>query len=144
MSDLNGREKTILGLIVVAVFALGLFPDEPMRKTELAAKAYKQLVSTSAPAREGTMIGRDVLMAMLPEHLLLLGIVLLIVLEIAGLAQRASLTVALAAVARRGVGGSPAVLRRLCRGALCRALLGRCGHADGQGAWCWRWRCRCC
>ncbi len=46
LSDLNGREKTILGLIVVAVFALGLFPDEPMRKTELAAKAYKQLVST--------------------------------------------------------------------------------------------------
>jgi len=47
LSDLNTREKTILGLIVVAVFALGLFPDEPMRKTELAAKAYKQLVSTS-------------------------------------------------------------------------------------------------
>jgi NADH-quinone oxidoreductase subunit M len=46
LSDLNGREKTILGLIVVAVFALGLFPDEPMRKTELAAKAYRQLVST--------------------------------------------------------------------------------------------------
>jgi len=45
------------------------------------------------------MIGRDLLLAMLPEHLLLLGIVLLIVLEIAGLAQRASLTVALAAVA---------------------------------------------
>ncbi len=47
LRDLNGREKTILALIVVAVFALGLFPDEPMRKTELAAKAYKQLVSTS-------------------------------------------------------------------------------------------------
>ncbi len=46
LPDLNGREKSILGLIVVAVFALGLFPDEPMRKTELAAKAYKQLVST--------------------------------------------------------------------------------------------------
>ena len=46
LTDLNGREKTILGLIVVAVFALGLFPNEPMRKTELAAKAYKQLVST--------------------------------------------------------------------------------------------------
>jgi len=44
--DLNGREKTILALIVVAVFWLGLFPDEPMRKTELAAKDYKQLVST--------------------------------------------------------------------------------------------------
>jgi NADH-quinone oxidoreductase subunit M len=47
LSDLNRREKTILGLIVAAVFALGLFPDEPMRKTELAAKAYKQLVTTS-------------------------------------------------------------------------------------------------
>ena len=45
--DLDAREKTILGLIVVAVFALGLFPDEPMRKTEMAAKAYKQLVVTS-------------------------------------------------------------------------------------------------
>jgi NADH-quinone oxidoreductase subunit M len=46
IADLSGREKTILGVIVVAVFALGLFPDEPMRKTELAAKAYQQLVST--------------------------------------------------------------------------------------------------
>jgi NADH-quinone oxidoreductase subunit M len=46
LSDLNGREKTILGLIVVAVFWLGLFPDGAMRKTELAAKDYKQLVST--------------------------------------------------------------------------------------------------
>ena len=44
--DLGGREKAILGLIVVAVFALGLFPDEPMKKTELAAKAYQQLVAT--------------------------------------------------------------------------------------------------
>ncbi len=44
--DLGLREKTILGLIVLAVFALGLFPDEPMRKTELAAKSYQQLVST--------------------------------------------------------------------------------------------------
>jgi NADH-quinone oxidoreductase subunit M len=47
LADLSMREKSILGLIVVAVFALGLFPDEPMRKTELAAKAYQQLVSTS-------------------------------------------------------------------------------------------------
>ncbi len=44
--DLNAREKTILGLIVVAVFWLGLFPDGAIRKTELAAKDYKQLVST--------------------------------------------------------------------------------------------------
>jgi len=45
--DLGGREKTILALIVAAVFALGLFPDEPMAKTELAAKSYRQLVTTS-------------------------------------------------------------------------------------------------
>jgi NADH-quinone oxidoreductase subunit M len=47
LTDLNGREKSILALIVVAVFALGLFPDEPMRKTEGAAKAYRQLVTTT-------------------------------------------------------------------------------------------------
>jgi len=45
--DLNTREKLILAAIVAAVFALGLFPDEPMRKTELAAKHYQQLVGTS-------------------------------------------------------------------------------------------------
>ncbi len=43
--DLNFREKVILAPIVVAVFALGLFPDEPMRKTELAARHYQQLVA---------------------------------------------------------------------------------------------------
>jgi NADH-quinone oxidoreductase subunit M len=43
--DLNLREKTILASIVVAVFALGLFPDEPMRKTELAARQYQKLVA---------------------------------------------------------------------------------------------------
>ena len=45
--DLGLREKSILGLIVVAVFALGLFPAEPMHKTELAAKAFRQLAGTS-------------------------------------------------------------------------------------------------
>jgi NADH-quinone oxidoreductase subunit M len=46
VADLNLRERLILGALVVAVFALGLFPGEPMRKTELAAKHYQQLVST--------------------------------------------------------------------------------------------------
>jgi len=46
-ADLDLREKTILVLIVAAVFALGVFPDEPMRKTELAAKSYLQLVTVS-------------------------------------------------------------------------------------------------
>jgi len=36
----------VLGALYMLRFALGLFPDEPMRKTELAAKAYQQLVST--------------------------------------------------------------------------------------------------
>jgi NADH-quinone oxidoreductase subunit M len=44
--DLGRREKAILGLIVAAVFALGLFPDGPMQKTELAAKSYRALVAT--------------------------------------------------------------------------------------------------
>ncbi len=53
--DLNLREKAILASIVVAVFALGLFPDEPMRKTELAARQYQQLVAgerTGLPDRD--------------------------------------------------------------------------------------------
>ena len=49
------------------------------------------------------MNARDILLAMLPEHLLLLGIVLLLVLDIAGLARRGAgqvaLWVAIAAVA---------------------------------------------
>jgi NADH-quinone oxidoreductase subunit M len=50
--DLSLREKTILATIVAAVFWLGLFPDEPMRKTELAARQYQQLV---AEQRTGTV-----------------------------------------------------------------------------------------
>jgi NADH-quinone oxidoreductase subunit M len=45
--DLNGREKTILAALIGAVFWLGLSPGGPMRKTELAARQYQQLVSTS-------------------------------------------------------------------------------------------------
>ena len=41
MAFLAGRSS-----IVVAVFALGLFPDEPMRKTELAARQYQKLVAS--------------------------------------------------------------------------------------------------
>ena len=46
--DLGWREKAILFSIVAAVFALGLFPDEPMSKTELAAKQYRELVAREA------------------------------------------------------------------------------------------------
>jgi NADH-quinone oxidoreductase subunit M len=48
-ADLNTRERSILAAIVVAVFALGLFPAEPMGKTEIAARHYQRLV-TAAPA----------------------------------------------------------------------------------------------
>ncbi len=47
VADLVWREKLILAAIVAAVFALGLFPDGPMRKTELAAKEFRSLVTTS-------------------------------------------------------------------------------------------------
>src|SRR5205085_1935301 len=47
LRDLGLREKSLLAAIVLAVFALGLFPDEPMRKTELAARQYQQLVATA-------------------------------------------------------------------------------------------------
>jgi NADH-quinone oxidoreductase subunit M len=43
--DLDGRERVILIAIAVAIFALGLYPDEPMRKSELAAMAYQQQVA---------------------------------------------------------------------------------------------------
>jgi NADH-quinone oxidoreductase subunit M len=47
VADLVPREKLILGALIAAVFWLGLFPDEPMRKSERAAREYQQLVQTS-------------------------------------------------------------------------------------------------
>ena len=47
LSDIGGRERAILAIIVVAIFALGLYPQEAMRKTELAALEYQKLVSTT-------------------------------------------------------------------------------------------------
>ncbi len=44
IADLDAREKIILSAIVAAVFAIGLFPDEPLHKTEMAARQYQQLV----------------------------------------------------------------------------------------------------
>jgi NADH-quinone oxidoreductase subunit M len=56
LTDLNLREKAILAAIVVAVFALGLFPDSFMRKTELAALQYQQQVLDQA---KGTWVAVD-------------------------------------------------------------------------------------
>jgi NADH-quinone oxidoreductase subunit M len=52
ITDLNLREKAIMAVLVVAVFWLGLFPQEAMRKTEVAARQYQQMVAgTPAPQR---------------------------------------------------------------------------------------------
>lgn len=47
LADLTMRERGVLGVLVVAVFALGLFPDRALRKTERAALDYQALVKTS-------------------------------------------------------------------------------------------------
>jgi NADH-quinone oxidoreductase subunit M len=59
LADLDGREKAILLAIVVAIFAIGLFPEEPMRKTELAARQYQQLVSTSRAPERAPAVNKD-------------------------------------------------------------------------------------
>ena len=46
LTDLDVREKSILVIIVAAVFWLGLFPEGAMQKTEQAAKQYRELVLT--------------------------------------------------------------------------------------------------
>jgi NADH-quinone oxidoreductase subunit M len=46
-TDLVAREKAILLAFVVAIFALGLFPQGPLAKTELAARDYQQRVLSS-------------------------------------------------------------------------------------------------
>ena len=58
-TDLSGREKAILVAIVAAVFALGLYPDEPMRKTEMAARQFQQLVSEQRIAVPVAAVTRD-------------------------------------------------------------------------------------
>ncbi|HVO90695.1 MAG TPA: NADH-quinone oxidoreductase subunit M [Casimicrobiaceae bacterium] len=58
--DLDMRERAILASLVVAIFWLGLFPDEPMRKTELAARQYQQLVAT---ARTGSPVAKTVVVS---------------------------------------------------------------------------------
>lgn len=50
LHDLDWREKTILGVLTISVFALGLFPNSALRNTEPAAKAFQQLITTSRVA----------------------------------------------------------------------------------------------
>jgi NADH-quinone oxidoreductase subunit M len=60
--DLTLREQAILATLVVAIFGLGLFPQEPMRKTELAAVEYRKLVGAtriSIAGNDATVGGRE-------------------------------------------------------------------------------------
>ena len=54
--DLNGRERAILAALVAAIFWLGIFPAEPMHKTEAAALHYQKMVT--APAAAPVALGR--------------------------------------------------------------------------------------
>ena len=54
--DLNRREGAILTVIVAAIFYLGIFPAEPMRATETAARHYQKVVT--APAATPVALGR--------------------------------------------------------------------------------------
>ena len=47
LTDLNRREGAILVALIAAVFWLGLFPAEALRKTEPAAREYQQLLSSA-------------------------------------------------------------------------------------------------
>jgi NADH-quinone oxidoreductase subunit M len=55
-ADLNRRETAILAALVAAIFWLGIFPAEPMGKTELAARHYQQTVT--APAAPAVAFGK--------------------------------------------------------------------------------------
>lgn len=48
LTDLSLRETTVLGILAASIFALGLFPDSFLRKTELAAVQYQQRMTTSS------------------------------------------------------------------------------------------------
>jgi NADH-quinone oxidoreductase subunit M len=55
--DLNLREKSILAVLVAAVFWLGLFPDGAMKRTELAAREYQELVAAKRPPAATKLTG---------------------------------------------------------------------------------------
>jgi len=49
--DLGRRERLILAAIVIAVFAIGLYPGPLLEKTELAARQYQGYLQGTAGAR---------------------------------------------------------------------------------------------
>ncbi|BAH39433.1 MAG TPA: NADH-quinone oxidoreductase subunit M [Gemmatimonas aurantiaca] len=47
LNDLSLRERSILAILMVSIFALGLFPDGALQKTELAAKAFQSRMTST-------------------------------------------------------------------------------------------------
>ena len=117
-----------------------------------AAKAYQ---AAGDHSRAGDPDGEDAAMnsherfadltAMLPEHLLLLGIVLLLGLEIAGrwIARRAG-WLAVGVVAAAAGAAAMHADARIQRRAVPRTVLGRRRPRCWPRRSCWRSRCRCC
>jgi NADH-quinone oxidoreductase subunit M len=52
-TDLSLREGVLLAALAAAIFAIGLYPQEPLAKTELAAIEFQQRVRGELPGREG-------------------------------------------------------------------------------------------
>ena len=51
LTDINARERAILAILVAAIFWLGLFPQDALRKTELAAREYRAMVAGESKVR---------------------------------------------------------------------------------------------
>jgi NADH-quinone oxidoreductase subunit M len=49
LQDLGLREQLVLGVIVAAIFAMGLYPEPLLRKTEIAAREYQAYLLGPAP-----------------------------------------------------------------------------------------------
>ena len=146
----TGARRRSSALIVVAVFALGLFPDEPMRKTELAAKAVPATLRRRPPRarREEPRdeLARPSWPRCCPSTCCSLGIVA---------ADRASRSSAARAARRARASRSSAsprpprgraalALDGYAGGAVRRPVLGRRRRPRSPRRWCSRSRCRCC
>ena len=139
------REERSSALIVVAVFALGLFPDEPMRKTELAGQGLPATASARRACRRARheqprRADRDAARApAAARHRAACSA------SRSRAARSAPRSASPSLARRRGRGGrGRPVARRLRGSAVRRAVLGRPGQRCSPRPWCWRWRCRCC
>ncbi len=50
LADLSRREQWVLGAIVAAIFAIGLYPQPLLKRTELAARQYQTALQSGAAA----------------------------------------------------------------------------------------------